>query len=160
MNNATVNFSDLSNVKLKDATPPPLIPEGWYQGQITGLMKQRNAKSGNLGLEFPFILAAALDDVDAEALEAAGGLPKKTFSYTWWMSEEARFRFADFGRSLGKSDDLGIVELAEEIGSEMPVFKVQVKHEQRQDKNGQALFNPDGTPSMRTVFDNATGEGS
>jgi hypothetical protein len=124
-----VDFSELANVKVGDVQAPKLIPVGHYQAVITGLMKPHAAKSGNTAMRFPFKLIAAGDDVDAEELQAAGGLPDRDFSIDFWMSPDARFRFTDFGKAMGHSDQLNLIELAEALATSNDLFMIEVKHE-------------------------------
>lgn len=125
----TVNFADLANVKVGEVEAPKPIPEGHYTAQITGPMTQHKAKSGNVAMRFPFKLVAPGDDVDADALEAAGGLPDKEFNLDFWMSPDARFRFTDFGKAMGATDDLNLLELAEWLVAEGKPFTIEAKQE-------------------------------
>lgn len=124
-----VNFADLAQVRVGDVEPPKAIPDGHYQAIFTGPMTQHKAKSGNVAMRFPFKLVAPGDDVDAEALEAAGGLPEKSFNLDFWMSPDARYRFTDFGKALGASDDMNLIELAEWIIENNAPFMIQAKQE-------------------------------
>lgn len=124
-----VNFADLAQVRVGDVEPPKAIPDGHYQAIFTGPMTQHKAKSGNVAMRFPFKLVAPGDDVDAEALDAAGGLPEKSFNLDFWMSPDARYRFTDFGKALGASDDMNLIELAEWIIENNAPFLIQAKQE-------------------------------
>jgi hypothetical protein len=119
------NFADLANVRVGDVEPPKAIPPGHYKAIFTGLMKPHKAKSGNQAMRFPFKLIEAGDDVDPELLEAAGGLPDKEFSLDFWMSPDARYRFTDFGKAMGHSDDLNLIELAEALGTGGEPFMIE-----------------------------------
>ncbi len=150
------SFAELGNTKLSDAVPLPLIPEGHYTCQIIGPMKERKTAK-NLAAQYPLKLISPEDDVDQEELLAAGGIPDKSYPYDFWMSENARFMFGDFCRSLSYSDELGLVECLEKVGAEMPVCVVEVKHEAMQDKDGQPLLNADGTPRKRVRLEGLVG---
>jgi hypothetical protein len=141
------NFADLAQVKAADVKPPVLLPEGRYTCTFSGPMKQHKAKSGNVAMRFPFKVAAAEGDVDQGELEAAGGIPDKEFSYDFWMSPDARYRFTDFAcKSQGLSDELNLIELAEGLISDGKPFSLQAKHEPNED--------PDKPPYLR--WDNPT----
>lgn len=129
------SFADLANVKVADVEPPKTIPIGHYVAAFAGPMKEHKARSGNTAMRFPFILTEAGEDVDAEALAEAGGLPKddkgnaKQFALDFWMSPDARFRFTDFGKAMGHSDQLNLLELAEALATSGDQFLIEVKHE-------------------------------
>lgn len=133
------NFADLANVRVGDVEPPKAIPPGHYQAIFTGLMKPHKAKSGNQAMRFPFKLVAPGDDVDTDALEAAGGLPDKEFSLDFWMSPDARYRFTDFGKAMGHSDSLNLLELAEALGTANEPFLIEVSS-QADDKDPNKFY--------------------
>lgn len=140
------NFADLANVKVGDVEAPKPIPNGHYKAIFTGPYKPHKAKSGNQAMRFPFKLVEAGDDVDAEELAAAGGLPQKEFTHDFWMSPDARYRFTDFGKAMGHSDQLNLLELAEALGTSGDPFMIEARQEQNQN---------DPTKSY-TRFDNPT----
>lgn len=145
------NFSDLANVKTSEVKPPAVLPTGHYQAIITGLFKPHKAKSGNQAMRFPFKLIAPGGDVDAEALEEAGGIPDKEYTIDFWMSPDARFRFTDFGKAMGLDDgDPNLLELAERLGTCNTPFLIEVRHEPAKDTAG----NDDLTKPPFMRFDN------
>lgn len=113
MNDFSGNFSELAQVKVGEVERPKAHPKGHYIFKIVGPMKEYTARSKNKSMRFPLKCQAACDDVDAAALEAAGGLPEKEVQFDFWMSPDARFRFTDFGLAMGASDALNLLELAE-----------------------------------------------
>lgn len=137
------NFADLANVKASDVKPPVLVPEGRYIAQWSGPMKQHKAKSGNVAMRFPFkVQGIDGDSVDPSELEAAGGIPDKEYAFDFWMSPDARYRFTDFAcKSQGLSDDLTLVDLAEQLIADNKPFSIQAKHEPNED--------PDKPPYLR-----------
>jgi hypothetical protein len=144
-----MNFSELAQVKVGEVEPPKCLPEGHYIAQITGPMKQHKAQSGNVAMRFPFKLVGAGDDVDAGQLETAGGLPDKEFNMDFWMSPDARFRFTDFGKAQGASDDLNLIELAEWlVGEGNKPFLIQNKPRQSQD-NPELFYNNFDNPTAQ-----------
>jgi hypothetical protein len=110
-------------------------------------MKQHNAKSGNSAMRFPFKLLEGGPDVDAQELAkivAEAPLGEKDYNLDFWMSVDARYRFTDFGKAMGHSDDLTLLELAEQLATAGEPFMIEVKHEPNED--------PTKPPFMR--FDN------
>lgn len=135
---AVGNFSDLAQIKANEVKKPSAHPPGHYTAQFTGPMTQNKAKSGNVSMRFPFKVVAAGDDVDADQLAAAGGLPDKTYHFDFWMSPDARYRFTDFAcKAQGLSDDLNLLELAEQLVAEGKPFSIENKP--RTDENDPAV---------------------
>jgi hypothetical protein len=153
------NFSELANVKVGDVEPPKVAPTGKYKVIFTGLMKPHKARSGNQAMRFPFKPIEAGPDVDVDQLEAAGGLPLKDgsgkdrdFFLDFWMSPDARYRFTDFGKAMGHSDQLNLLELAEALGTSGDPFYLELKHEYQKDAAG----NDDLTKPPYMRWDNPT----
>lgn len=142
------SFADLKNVKVGDVERPKPVPIGHYVSQFTGMMKEHKAKSKNLAMRFPFKLVAPADDVDQAELEAAGGIPDKEFALDFWMSPDARWRFTEFGKAMGHSDQLGLLELAEALATAGDPFLIEVYHEVGENAK------PEDPPFMR--FQNPT----
>lgn len=129
---AEVNFADLANTAVGDVAPPPKMPDGHYMGIVSGPMAEHKAKSGNVAMRFPVKLIEPLDDVDAEELAEAGGVPDKTFNLDFWMSPDARFIFTEFVKGMGVPENLNLIEAAEWLVNENEQFVVRVKSEQDQ----------------------------
>jgi hypothetical protein len=122
------NFAELAQVRVGEVERPKPVPEGHYSAVITGPMKEHKAKSGNFAMRFPFKLSAPGDDVDTDDLQAMGGLPDKEYTIDFWMSPDARWRFTEFGKSMGASDDLNLIELAEHVATCGEPFTIEAKH--------------------------------
>jgi len=135
----SASFSELANVKVGEVERPKPIPTGHYQALITGPAKEHKAKSGNIALRFPFKLVAAGDDVDADELEAAGGLPDKEYAIDFWMSPDARFRFTEFCKSMDISEELNLIEAAEALAGSGRPFLIEAKQEASKD-NPEQIF--------------------
>jgi hypothetical protein len=128
------SFADLKNVKVGEVEPPKNMPAGHYAAIFSGPAKEHvSSVKKTLALRFPLKITRALDDVDAEELEAAGGIPDKDFTIDFWMSPDARYRFTEFGKAMGHSDDLNLIELAEALATSGEEFQVSITHEPRQD---------------------------
>lgn len=125
-----INFADLAQVRVGEVEKPKPLPDGHYLAQFTGPMKQHKARSGNVAMRFPFKLVQAGDDIDQDELAAAGGLPDKEFNLDFWMSPDARYRFTDFGKAMGASDDLNLIELASWLIENNQPFSIEQKKQQ------------------------------
>lgn len=141
-----MNFSELGQVKANTVERPKPLPAGHYLAQFAGPMTEHKAaKSGNLAMRFQFKVVGAGEDVDAEELAAAGGIPTdKTYNLDFWMSPDARYRFTDFAcKAQGLSDDLNLLELAEELLKENKPFSIQntPRASDKPDADPEVLFN-------------------
>lgn len=127
---ADLDFNQLINTKASDVKAPTLLPTGHYEAMIAGPMSPHKARSGNVAMRFPIQITAPGDDVDAEVLNDAGGIPDKKYNLDYWMSPDAQFRFKDFCASCGMDvDNLTLSELAEQLVENSQTFTVEVKHE-------------------------------
>lgn len=124
----SATFAELANVKVGEVERPKPIPVGHYSAQFTGPAKEHKARSGNVALRFPFKLTGALDDVDTDDLETAGGVPEKEFALDFWMSPDARYRFTEFAKAMGVSEELNLIEAAEAVIGAGP-FQIEAKQE-------------------------------
>lgn len=124
----SATFAELANVRVGDVERPKPIAVGHYSANFTGPAKEHKAKSGNVALRFPFKLTGALDDVDQDDLQAAGGVPDKEFALDFWMSPDARYRFTEFAKAMGVSEELNIIEAAEALIGAGP-FQIEAKQE-------------------------------
>ena len=145
-----MNFSELAQVQAKDVKPPVCLPEGRYLAQFSGPMKEHKAKSGNLAMRFPFKLLGPDprdENLTPDKIEEVGGLPDKEFTIDFWMSPDARFRFTDFAtKAQGLSDDLNLIELAEQLIAENKPFSIQNKPRQSED-NPELFYNNFDNPT-------------
>lgn len=135
----SATFAELANTKVGEVERPKPLPEGHYQAVFSGKAKEHKAKSGNIALRFPFKLTAAEDDVDTEALEFAGGIPDKEYAVDFWMSPDARYRFTEFAKSMGVSEELNLIEAAEELAGSGQPFIIQAT-QGTSEKNPDAIF--------------------
>lgn len=128
------SFSDLANVKGNTIEKPKPLPTGHYSVIITGPFKEHKAKSGNFAMRFPLKIVEPLSDVDVDALESAGKAREREYTIDFWMSPDARWRFTEFCKSLGISDEQDLISMAEELVSKNEPFMLECRHEQNQDK--------------------------
>lgn len=111
-----LDWAMLANTRTGDVERPPLKPQGHYVGVISGKGETgESTKKGTLYVTFPVQIAEALEDVDADEIEAAGGAQFKG-EVTFWLSAKALWMFTEFGKSMGASDELNVLELAEWLG--------------------------------------------
>ena len=104
---ASPNTGDILSMRLGDIKDIPPIPVGTYAATITSIPKIDNfGQAQKPGVEFSFKLTAPQDDVDAEALAEAGGLPEAPLTYTFWRTSKAAGIFRSFLVDvLGFSED-------------------------------------------------------
>lgn len=135
----SATFAELANTKVGEVERPKPLPDGHYQAVFCGKAKEHKAKTGNIALRFPFKLTAAEDDVDTDALEAAGGIPDKEYTIDFWMSPDARWRFTEFAKGMGVNEELNLIEAAEELAGSGQPFIIQAKQE-ASESNAEAIF--------------------
>lgn len=125
-----LDFNSLISTSAEAVKPPVLVPTGHYGAMISGPMTPHSARSGNVAMRFPIKLTEARDDVDAEMLADAGGIPDKTYNLDFWMSPDAQYRFTDFCKSCGVDiSNMTLSQLAEVLVENAQDFTVEVKHE-------------------------------
>lgn len=126
-------FAELAQTKVGSVEAPKPIPTGFYQAIITGPFVEHRTKSQKLAARFPLQLVAPHEGVDAEELEARGGLPEKPLNYDFYMTPEAMYRFTDFAKAVfGVGEEANLIEALETVGTAGTPFMVEVKHEQDQ----------------------------
>lgn len=108
-----LNWNDLAETKVADVERPPLRPVGHYVGVISGKAETgESTRKGTLFATFPVQINEALDDVDADEIAAAGGANFKG-EVTFWLSPKALWMITEFGKAMGASDELNVLELVE-----------------------------------------------
>ena len=129
MSEEKLNWSDLANTKTGDVERPPLRPIGHYVGVFSGKAETgESSKKGTLYATFPVQIQEALEDVDADQLAEAGGANFKS-EYTFWLSPKALWMITEFGKSMGASDELNVMELIEWLGDTGEAIVFQGTHE-------------------------------
>lgn len=124
-----LNWGDLANTRVGDVERPPLKPAGHYTAIIKGRGEASNSKKkGTLMITFPITVQEPMDDVDAEELADAGGCPFDG-QVTFFLTPNSLYRFTEFGKGLGASDDLNVMELAEWLADSGEPFVVEARHE-------------------------------
>lgn len=128
------DFSQLANTKLGDVEKPKAKPPGHYLARFSGQMKEhKSQKKGTLAMRFPVVLIGPSDDVDAEALAAAGGIDSKEMTVDFWMTPDSMWRFTEFAKGMGAPDSLGLLEAAEWLATEGGEFLVEGTNQTSED---------------------------
>lgn len=108
-----LNWNDLANTTVGEVERPPLKPVGHYVGVFSGKAETgESSKKGTLFATFPVQINEALDDVDPEQIAEAGGANFKG-ECTFWLSPKALWMITEFGRQMGASDEMNVMELIE-----------------------------------------------
>ena len=138
---AEVDFSEILNRQAGTAETPKALPQGTYYGTIMGRPTSRkvDTKEGPKGvLTFKFALNEAGEDVDADDLEAAGGLrthsgEAKTVRQDFWLSDESLHYLDTFVSGFGfeKNAEGGFGKSYKEIFEELVGKDVTIALEQR-----------------------------
>lgn len=129
MTDEKLDWNTLAQTKTGDVERPPLRPQGHYVGVISGKGETgESSKKGTLFVTFPVQVQEALEDVDEDELAASGGANYKS-EVTFWLSPKALWMFTEFGKGMGASDELNILELAEWLGDCGEQIVFQGSHE-------------------------------
>lgn len=124
-----MGFSEILNKRSEEIERPKPLPVGTYLMMIPAPAEIKQIGKNNTdAAEFQCRVVQAMDDVDASALEAAGGIQNKTMRLTFWLTEEAAFRLKEFLINALEVDENGRT-----LGEMMPdavnrMFKAQIKH--------------------------------
>lgn len=125
-----LNWEDLAQTRVGEVEPPKQLPVGHYGCVIRGAGEIDNkGKKKTLVITFPIRLTEALSDVDENDLADAGGLPDKDYELPFWLTPNSLYRFTEFGKSLGASDDMSVPEMAEHLATCGEAFCVEVTHD-------------------------------
>lgn len=112
-NDAPMNWGDLANTRVGEIEPPKSIPDGHYSALIVGSGKTDNVgQNKTLALTYPIRLNEPMEDVDKEAFAASDGFSDK-YELTFYLTPKSLYRFTEFGKAMGGSDDMNVQELAE-----------------------------------------------
>jgi hypothetical protein len=140
MSDEKLNWNDLASTKLDDVERPPLRPQGHYIGVFSGKAETgESSKKGTLFATFPVQVNEAMDDVDAEALAAAGGANFKG-ECTFWLSPKALWMFTEFAEGMGASNELNVLEAAEWLADCGEPIVFQGNHEPNEKNPDRPFF--------------------
>lgn len=93
------DFAALMNKPVEAAVKAPTAPAGHYLATVIGHEFGVSSKKNTPYCRFNFALLAAQDDVDEEALEAAGGqefLNTRRLRADFYLTEDAMYRLREF----------------------------------------------------------------
>jgi len=97
----------------------------------TGKVENKGQKK-TLCCTFPIRLNEPLNDVDAEAFAASDGFRKDGYELQFWLTPASLYRFTEFGKAMGASDDMTVQDMAEYLASCGNEFVVTAKSEASQ----------------------------
>ena len=120
-----VDFSQLLSQKIDDAKKPPPLPAGTYETMITKyeFTESKEKKTPMLTIDLKF-LAAREDVVDTDAL-AQVDLSKISRKYNFVLSDNARWRLAEFIKTCGiPTVGRGFMETIPELSNQTVLAKV------------------------------------
>lgn len=151
-----LNWSDLANTKVGSVERPPIKPAGHYVAVINGRGENgQSAKKGTLFITFPIMLTEGLNDVSESELTASGGLPFNS-ELTFYLTPNSIWRFTEFGKALGASDDLNVLELAEWMADSGESFVVELNH-QPNERNPERPYVRVDNPMPLSVYNERQG---
>ena len=136
---ANPNFGALLDKPSSEIEKPKPLPQGSYVCVVRGLPKfDKSTKKQTEYVEFTYGILQAGDDVDADELEAAGGIAEKTIRDTYYITENSLWRLKEMLLSCGleDSDDVSLRQMIEETPGKQ--LLVHIKHQASQD--GTAVF--------------------
>lgn len=150
----TLNWGDLANTRVGEIEPPKNIPNGHYSAVITGQGKTDNVgQNKTLVIVFPVRLNEAMDDVDQEAFAASDGFRPKGYEISFYLTSQSLYRFAEFGKGMGASNDMNVQELAEYLATCGEEFVVEVS--EQTGRRGGKFLQLDNPVPMSTYLENA-----
>jgi hypothetical protein len=135
------NFASILDMPAEDVKPPALLPVGTYHTVIAGLPETgKSSQKQTDFFKFKHRIVAALDDVDADALNEAypEGIQGKEIDNTLYLTEKSLFMLTDMLKNCGI--DFGGGKSVGAAVDESPNCEVGIviKHEPSQD--GQRIF--------------------
>ena len=126
-NDTPLDWNSLAQTKVGEVEPPKSIPNGHYSALITGAGKVDNVgQNKTLAITFPIRLNEPMTDVDSEEFAASDGFNSKGYELTFYLTPNSLYRFTEFGRALGASEDMSIPEMAEYLATSGEEFVVEV----------------------------------
>lgn len=133
------SFGALLNTPPSETERPKPLPTGSYVAMVQGLPRMdKSSQKQTEFVEFTLKLISAGDDVDAEELEAMGGLADKTIKDTYYLTENSLWRLKDFLANCGidvENVESYAVALEDTQGKQVGVA---IKHEPSRD--GTSIF--------------------
>lgn len=95
-------FSSILDTPSDQIEKPKPLPVGTYTAIVKGLPRfDKSSKKQTEFVEFTLQLTSAAEDVDADALDEAGGLQDRTIRTTYYLTENALWRLKEFIEHCG-----------------------------------------------------------
>jgi hypothetical protein len=124
---AVLNWSELGNTRVGEVEPPKQIPVGHYSSVITGAGKVDNVgQNKTLCITYPIRLNEPMSDVDADEFAASDGFSKGGYELSFYLTPASLYRYTEFGKALGASDDMSVPEMSEFLANCGEEFVVEV----------------------------------
>lgn len=148
---STVDFKALLGTKAGDVKLPSPPPPGPWRLKVTkpvepGKSSQKETPRLRVGFTFQEAMDGVDPDLVKEWLGENGVLTKKSINDDFYLTEDATFRFVQFGRHAGVEDvdNKTLGEIASQLMNREIV--AYIKHEPRQNPR-------EGEPKFRAVID-------
>jgi hypothetical protein len=114
----TLDWASLGQTRVGEVEAPKGLPDGHYSAIITGNGKVDNVgKNKTLVITFPIRLNEPMTDVDEEAFAASDGLSGRSDELSFYLTPKSLYRFTEFGKAMGATDDMSIPEMAEYLAT-------------------------------------------
>lgn len=95
-------FASVLDMPASDIERPKPLPVGSYVCVVQGQPRiDKSAKKQTEFVEYTLKLLEALDDVDADGLEAVGGIKDKITKVTFYLTENSVYRLKEFLEHCG-----------------------------------------------------------
>lgn len=102
MANPQTSFESILDMPATEVERPKPVPAGSYHCVVQGMPEHgESAKKKTPFVKFTLALQSAGEDVEADELEAYGGLEGKTIKTTYYTTPDSLFRLTDFLEHCG-----------------------------------------------------------
>jgi hypothetical protein len=127
------NFESILSKPMSAVERPKPRPVGTYIGMVTAPPKiEKIGKNQTLAAIFEVKLLSPGPDIDASALQEAGGMGTRALRVTQFLTEDALYRTKEFLNALGVDvDSMSVGEALSQAASRQALFKI--KHRPSQD---------------------------
>lgn len=138
-------FEDILNMNLGDAKAPPVFPIGNYLMKVGEYRLGESKQKKTLNAEFEIFVMEPKSGVDLEAFSAAGiDLAKRKLRATFYLTEDAVYRFREFAEKCGvEVEGLPLKQALSECQGKLIV--------------GYVTQEPSGREGDQRMFNNITG---
>ena len=135
---SAASFESILDTPATEIDRPKPLPAGTYDAIVKGLPEYGESSQKKTPFcRFTYAIQAAGEDVDAEEIEAIGGLEGKTIRDTYYTTPDAIFRLTDTLERMGIDADGKTVRQMIDESPNCPI-KVVIGH--RASEDGQQIF--------------------